>query len=659
MSWVSKLYETYDKAAVLDLPVNEQITPVSHTPQNAHINIFVDIDGNFLRAEVLQKMQIILPATESSAGRSSGEAPHPLADKLQYVAKDYADYGGKKNPYFDSYINQLERWCNSDFSHPHVTAVYCYVKKGNVIRDLIEYSIVYISKDNILLTKWEDEETEPPALFKSLPREKGELDQGNAMVCWTVETKGDPASKTWQNTSIQNQWISYANSLGGITGLCYVSGLQKVLTINHPAKLRHTGDKAKLISANDMDGFTFRGRFTDSSKERVKKAGHQSMSVGKDVSHKAHNTLQWLIARQGFRNAEQVIVSWAVSGKEIPQPIQDTWSMLGKIQPENANPETIQRQNEIDHTIDVGESFALSLNKFMAGYRAQLAPDESIVIMGLDSASPGRMGITYYRETFADEFIDVVSRWHEDMAWFQRYKMEIPDGNKKPKVKIIWPISTPSPKIICEAVYGKTLTDSLKKNLIERILPCIVEGRPIPFDIVNSCIQRASNPNGLDNWEWEQCLGVACSLFKGYYVRHPDPEKRRNYDMALDPNNTSRDYLYGRLLAVAERIEYIALQSAGERRSTTAERMMQHFADRPYSSWRNIELALQPYMQRLKNSRAGFLINRQKELDSIMSSFTRDEFTSEKPLNGEFLLGFHCQRLALQQKTETTAEQDE
>ncbi|MCY4364148.1 MAG: type I-C CRISPR-associated protein Cas8c/Csd1 [Gammaproteobacteria bacterium] len=655
MSWISKLYETYEKAAVLDLPINEQITPVSHTPQNAHINIVIDAEGNFRRAEV-SKTQIILPATESSAGRSSGEAPHPLADKLQYVAKDYADYGGRKNPYFDSYINQLEKWCNSEFSHPHVTAVYCYVKKGTVIRDLIEYSIVYISEDNTLLTKWEDGDIDPPALFKSLPKEKGELDQGNAMICWTVEAKGDPASKTWQNKSIRDHWVSYTNSLGGITGLCYVSGLQKVLTTNHPAKLRHTGDKAKLISANDMDGFTFRGRFTDSSKQAVKKTGYQSVSVGMDVSQKAHNTLQWLIDRQGFRNGEQVIVSWAVSGKEIPQLTQDTWSMLGKVLPENTNSES---QNEIDQTIDVGESFAHSLNKFMAGYRAKLAPDESIVIMGLDSASPGRMGITYYRETFAHEFIDVVSSWHKDMAWRQRYKMQIPDGRKKPKIKIIWPISTPSPNIIWEAVYGKSLTDSLKKNLTERILPCIVEGRPIPFDIVSSSIKRASNPNGMDNWEWEQCLGVACSLFKGYYKRHPDPIKQRNYFMTLEKNNTSRDYLYGRLLAVAERIEYIALQVADEKRSTTAERMMQRFADRPYSSWRNIELALQPYVQRLKNSRTGFLVNRQKELDNIMNSFPHDEFTSDEPLSGEFLLGFHCQRLALQQKTETTTEQDE
>ena len=129
--------------------------------------------------------------------------------------------------------------------------------------------------------------------------------------------------------------------------------------------------------------------------------------------------------------------------------------------------------------------------------------------------------------------------------------------------------------------------------------------------------------------------------------------------MALDKKNTSRDYLYGRLLAVAEHIEYIALKEADENRSTTAERMMQHFANRPCSSWRNIELALQPYLQRLRNSRPGFLVNRQKELDAILCSFENNEFTSEKPLSGEFLLGFHCQRITLWQKTESTTAQDE
>jgi CRISPR-associated protein Csd1 len=99
------------------------------------------------------------------------------------------------------------------------------------------------------------------------------------------------------------------------------------------------------------------------------------------------------------------------------------------------------------------------------------------------------------------------------------------------------------------------------------------------------------------------------------------------------------------LLAVAEYIEETALRVANEERPTTAARLMQKFADRPFSTWRNLEPALQPYMQRLmKNKRAGFLINRQKELDQIMALFESDKFLDDSPLDGEFLLGYHCQR---------------
>ncbi len=47
---------------------------------------------------------------------------------------------------------------------------------------------------------------------------------------------------------------------------------------------------------------------------------------------------------------------------------------------------------------DAGQAFAKRLNLRMAGYRAQLGPIDDIVVMGLDSATPGRMAITYYRE---------------------------------------------------------------------------------------------------------------------------------------------------------------------------------------------------------------------------------------------------------------------
>jgi len=64
--------------------------------------------------------------------------------------------------------------------------------------------------------------------------------------------------------------------------------------------------------------------------------------------------------------------------------------------------------------------------------------------------------------------------------------------------------------------------------------------------------------------------------------------------MALDKDRTSRDYLYGRLLAVAEYIERAALELAGEKRPTNAERLMQRFADHPYATWRQLALQLSP-----------------------------------------------------------------
>ena len=96
MSWMEKLYQTYEAGVLLDLPLEKCLMPISHTMQNAHINIVIDGNGHFKRASVLEKKQIILPATEKSAGRTGKKPPpHPLADKLQYVAKDYPEFGGQ------------------------------------------------------------------------------------------------------------------------------------------------------------------------------------------------------------------------------------------------------------------------------------------------------------------------------------------------------------------------------------------------------------------------------------------------------------------------------------------------------------------------------------------------------------------------------------
>lgn len=653
MSWMAKLYETYEAGADLKTHDAKGLMPISHTLQNAHINIVIDGDGNFLRASVLEKTQVILPATEKSAGRSSGEAPHPLADKIQYVAKDYPTYGGRKKSYFSSYKQQLESWCQSEHGHEKAIAVYRYISKGAVVHDLISAKILYVDETNKLRAYWPfevDKDNPAPLIFKVLPpldkkkrieKDKPEKEPGDAMVCWSVELPGIPHSSTWDDKELQQSWIDFDASNAGEPDFCYVTGKERFIATNHPAKLRHTGDKAKLVSANDSSGFTFRGRFTD-------KNGIQVAGVGFEVTQKAHNALRWLISRQGYRNGDQVFVAWAVSGKSIPPPFEDPWAILSMSVSVTENKTSSHESDDaVDHTIDLGQSFAEKFNAYLRGYGNRLEPNEQIVVIGLDSATPGRMGIIYYRELLASEFLDRLESWHQQFAWPQRHTIEM-SGGKKGKKKTIWPKSAPAPRLIADAAYGNILKsdnkDKLRKNLLERVMPCIVDNRPMPKDIVMSAVKRASNRNSGEPWEWERNLGVTCALYKGFYQRQPD-NKRRDYAMTLEKGRTTRDYLYGRLLAIAERTEEMAMIVTDEKpRSTVASRLMQRFADRPFSTWLNIEKGIVPYQERLKSNIAPLADAYKRLLDDVCDKFDIDEFKSKEPLSGEFLLGFHSQR---------------
>lgn len=664
MSWIQQLYHTYEHAKTLDLPIEQALSPIGHTLQNAHINIVVDGEGNFLRAQVLKKTQVLLPATEVSESRANVEAPHALADKLQYVARDYPQYGGVKKAYFQSYHDQLKAWCDSVFGHASAKAVLAYVQKGQVIQDLIAHEILFIDEQNQFLTKWNRPEQPTPDIYTVLPKEQGVVEFGAALVCWSVEKLGNNHPHTWQDQSLQESWVNYLLAQEGTAGFCYVTGEQKNIAKLHPAKIRHSGDKAKLISANDKTGFTFRGRFLDNL---------EATSVSSEVSQKAHAALRWLVSatnKRAHSNGDQVTVAWALSDNPVPQPLVSVieWDAdfeEGSLDEQVSEEELVQGQpdDSASHAQDLGQKVALKIKKMLRGYKEQL--DESSVqqvsLISLDSATTGRMAITYYQQFLLADYLQALEQWQTDFAWYQRHTEKIEVAGKKDKSFTSWPIFAPSPYMIAQAAYGRTLNDTLRKQVNNRLLPCIAEGsaRAFPEDLVRLCVNQACNPFGGEKWEWERNVGVACAVYKGFYARHPNQQKRRSFIVGLDESLTSRDYLYGRLLAVAERIEEVALQVAGEKRATTAERYIQQFAERPYSTWRNIELALTPYIARLRNNRGGFLNLREQELTKITDSFDHADFINDKRLSGEFLLGYHSQKMAYRTKQQDVGSAEE
>ncbi len=631
MSWVQRLCETYEHCKGREPPSTDRLLPVSHSIQQAHIEITLDAQGNFKSARTIGKVETVIPATEQSAGRTGRDPPpHPLCDKIQYCAADYAEKGGVKPSFFSDHANNnkevvegyeslLSSWCNSNFSHPKANAVLSYVRKRGLVADLVQEKILHIGIDGKLLTNWVGD-TPTPEIFKVLtPDPKTKLrDQGNAFIRWHIREPDNPCTAVWEDASLQDAWAKFDASNKEIIGFCIVSGATHTsLALNHPKRIRHSGDGAKLISANDSSGYTFRGRFTDDT-------GQQACGVGYEATQKAHNALRWLIKRQAYRDDDQVIVSWAVAGMPVPDPFGDSMTLMlagESIREVSTESEQILEGN-------TGQAFAKRLNLAMAGYRAKLGATDDIVVMGLDSATPGRMAITYYREMTGSEFLGRIETWHMVFAWPQNY-------GKERKF-----VGAPAPRDIAEAAFGRRLDEKLKKSTVERLLPCIVDGQTLPQDLVESTVRRASNRVALDHWEWEKTLGVACALFKGAFINE-------EYQMTLETDRNSRDYLYGRLLAVAEHIEGRALYVAGEKRDTTATKLMQRFADRPASTWRTIELALTPTKSRLRSKRAAFMYEMDKLLDEIIPSFAGNDFLDDSKLSGEFLLGYHCQRQIL------------
>ena len=617
MGWLSELNNVYDRLIENDR-IDEKPLPLYHITNNARLEITLNGKGIFQTAKLLgkaerDKWQTCMPCTEKSAARTSGVEAYPLCDKLEYVAGDYVDYAKGKNlrEKHSEYFSLLEGWAQSDFSNPKIMSVYNYVKKGTLIKDILDRKII--------------PEMDTP--------EKISAKESNVFIRWNVEIpRDDMPSETWIDSEIQRLWIEYysCNFLQE-KSFCYISGKDEPIAVLHPAKIRNAGDSAKLISSNDSSNFTFRGRFTEAS---------QACQISIASSIKAHNSLRWLIDKQGTTVGNGLtIVAWCSVSDYQPHVLKNTKDSF---------------PNEEDDQIKyfASEKSAKAIKNRLSGYYGKINKNDRILIMALNAATPGRMSILLYREFSKSDFFEAQEYWHGHLAWFYTYWKK---GEKQP----VHTISAPSPEEIAKAAYGGHVSDSAKAMTIQRLLSCIIDKTPIPKDIEQLCFNRASRLYTLEGSEREKTLETACAVIK--YNLFAQKENKKEYTVGLEEERKDRDYLYGRLLAVADRVESRVLYQRKEKRDTNALRYMQRFARYPCSTWKFLYVEkLRPYFSQLnKKSRDWY----ESLIQEIKSLFDHDEFISEKALSGEFLLGFHCQQKAfwdgIAKTTLKTAEQSE
>lgn len=623
MSWMQNLCDTYDAcediAGIIPADSDAILIPLGHSIKKLNIVVHLNREGEFIRADKCD-MPICIPCTEESEGRTSSGAisrPHPLFDQLKYLTH----LDGK------IYLENMLKWLNylssgqtHAFAYKVLSSVYKYTTKKTLLSDI---------EPNIKANE-------------------------NSFIGFSVGIDGVLEDRLWVMPEVRKAWIDYylneyLPALEKSTDICYVTGKADSICIeNHPKAINSFAANAKLISGNDKYNYTFRGRFEKPA---------QAVTVSYVASQKAHQALRWLILTNCCYHCDtQAIIAWAIDKQpEILGFFDDSYGIY-----------SVMSKTDTEKLIDAGSNvfkdYAIMMRKAMSGYGSSNGlqkHNRRVAIMATDATTKntGRMSITYYRELSESEYEERIDSWHNTCKWYQLFGKDA-DGT----YKYGYFIGAPAVDRIVLAVLGKrrsqkdTSYDKLVKNLREQLVHCIFDGERIPSSMVIAATNRASNPLALENagaksnsdrWrDWEYVVGVACALIKRYY----HDCKKEEFAVELETERRDRDYLYGRLLAVADKIESSARYKQGKTmeddRATNAVRYMTAFSLHPFRTWNMLfSQQLNSYIQQLNG--AGWYFNL---IGDIKQLFESGAFESDASLDGRYLLGFFAQRQELYKK---------
>jgi CRISPR-associated protein Csd1 len=645
LSYVNELIDLYnknqDKIGVIeyrgDIPY--VLLPPFHTTVTAQITVTIDQNGNFMRAELVaqdDKMTII-PVTEKSGSRTAGKEPHPLCDNLRYLAGDYKDYYKDDGVCNELYMSQIEKWEKSTYSHEKVKAIYLYLKKATLIKDLVEQKIIKLNDNNQI----DDKENMEGIV------------QTKAFVRFIIRSTGENLHREipdecWKDRTLQDCYIKYVRSQEREKGMCYLTGNMESISYLHSKKIRNEGDGAKLISANDSQNFTYRGRFANRE---------EAVAVGSETSQIVHNTLKWIIRKQGAFFDTMTIVTWESDQLSMPKWNMDTESIITEYENEQEENDWDSWDDDWSEEEEVSDGNPITAEKFykaLNGYGKKVDNTSNMILLAFDAATPGRLAMIENVTLDTARYLKNIEKWHNDCNWIhEKWK----DGKRiqfwgmvgvRDIADILFGIENKGKLSIVDG-NGKKLYAEVAK----RLLPCIWYGSNIPYDYVNLAVVKASNPlTYKERKNWERVLTLACSMVK----KNEKDRNKEEWNVALDKSAKDRSYLYGRLLAVADRIEYMTYDAKDNGRITNAKRYMSTFSQRPYETWKVIEENIQPYLAKLDVVKRKYYENL---LSEICNLFDIDKFKENKKLDGLYLLGFHSQEYDLRFKKENSEEKKE
>ncbi|WP_240542193.1 type I-C CRISPR-associated protein Cas8c/Csd1 [Bifidobacterium sp. CP2] len=637
MSLWSSLLQTYDEIKDITgiVPINSDgapdaikaLLPAFHMTMKSQLCVTINQHGELKDIKKDDKaFDIIIPCTEQSASRSSTNAPpHPLCDKLKYIDSKYDEVK------YRQYMNQLAEWKGGNVK---LNAIYLYLAEHSVIDDARAQEVeIHENKDKNL---------------------------GVRFIVWGK----DHVPEIWMDSEIQTLWIQHEEPRGLCSGVDMLGEDLRKASYKFPKNIVGINGNAKLISSDDEKNFTFRGRFIDR---------YEALSIDALTSQKVHTTLRWLVNNNGTLTDTQDIVVWAIDRQPTEQIVDysgnsyDVYEDLLNCCYADDEPKDdalTDGEKLSDAHSRAAVNYAERFSKLLRGYGGRRALDaieehgRRVAVLILDAATTGRLGVTFYRELAEDEYIENVIRWHEDSAWNLTLQLSTDGdcsgvregkGNPVSDPKTISYVGAPSFEDIINCVYdsddcSKDGYTKFGKRVKKKLVECMFGNNCLPQSLLHAAFRRVIRPqsytDGKDYREnettWRRDFEVACSMWRKHFIeqerrRFPEAERNPMSLLELDNNRRDRDYLYGRLLALADNFEYRVLlnqrkRSGASSRATNAIRLMNSFSTKPFVTWGNLWSQLQPYLKNAYTQSPSVAKGFQDDVDCVINAFKPGDF---------------------------------
>ena len=624
MDFFTSLLRTYESAAKEGLVDNHNhnntiLLPLYHSSKRSTgkdiISVKLNNEGNFFKAEFMEKDRtIIFPVTSDSVARSGkNPPPHPVVDKFTYFVPVLNE----------QYIFQLNEW----IEHCSNAAVQDFLEK---IREFIRTKTFF---EEIVQSLFGQDYT-LDGLKVTYLSEDGKERKVDLSSCYLEFSIMDWIE--YQTVSITNyidlhqSYIEYVESGKQGDGTCNISGCKEKIIYIHRGLLGN----AKLISVSNKTE-AYEGRFR--KREDI-------VNVGYATSEKIHLMAKFFLENNNtcVRLGEgQYLINWFSDDIENESLVNITKPNFNAVEANQDDTWDSFNEEDIEFT-STGQGTSILPNKinknisisFMSGKKL-FSDVTTYFIAILNKTSDGRIALKYFRQLNISELLYRLEKWQQRYSW-ERFSKKV--------------IIPPSFNEIVLATYGvdrgKFLVldnERFKSDLLQKLASNLIDGKEVPQTIVKKLEDNIKQRQKYKQC-WEQVLYVALAILQN--------QNEEEYTSMLDHNNINRSYLFGRLLAIFELLEMAKYQKDKKEKNdkidrvTNAERYWAAYTSQPAKMMENLFNKTQIYRDDVKQNNPGIFWKLEKSREEVMQKLAQymesEKFNS--PLDYRFIFGYYAEK---------------